>query len=119
MTLTLSLLKIPVTDLSRATSFYSEALGLEAVFTSVEYGWTQFDGPGPGLALYVPGKGGGDRAPGGSLDFHLASDSLDALLERAAAVAPDASIHANADGSRSLEFTDPDGNVVKIMGNDT
>lgn len=115
MTLALDLVKIPVSDLQRAVSFYEAALDLRAGFVSEKYGWAQLDGASISFALYTPGQGGGNRTPGGTVDFHLSHDRLDALQAMAATVAPDAIIHANADGSRSLEFTDPDGNLLKIM----
>ena len=115
MRLELDLIKLPVTDIPRSVAFYETALNLTAEFSSAEYGWAQMGGASFALALYVPGKGGGDRGPGGSVDFHLSFDDLEALHAQVRAVAPDAGIHANDDGSRSLEFTDPDGNVLKVM----
>ena len=116
MTLTLSTLKIPVGDLARSVAFYEAALGLKSLFVSEEFGWAQMDGADIPLALYVPGKGGGESPLGRGLDFQLAHDDLDALAETVRSVAPGAKIFTNADGSRSLEFTDPDGNLIKIMG---
>lgn len=116
MTLGVALLKLPVSDLVASIRFYEKALGLQAKTVAEEYGWAQLDGVTVPLALYVPGKGGGNRTAGGTVDFHLSSNRLDALLDQARQVAPDAAVHENADGSRSLEFTDPDGNVVKVMG---
>lgn len=113
--LTPVLLKIPVSDLARSVSFYEQAFGLRAVFVAEQYGWGQMEGAGIGFALYVPGKGGGDRHPGGSVDFHLAHADLESLLVQVQGSAPDAAIMANDDGSRSLEVEDPDGNVLKIM----
>ncbi len=115
MTLALDLVKIPVTDLSTSVSFYEAALGLRAAFVSDEYGWAQLDGASFAFALYVPDRGGGGRPLGGTVDFHLSHDRLDTLHAGAAKAAPDAAIHTNADGSRSLEFSDPDGNIVKVM----
>jgi len=110
-----ALLKVPVTDINRAVGFYEDALGLAARFVAAEYGWAQLDGASVAIALYVPGRGGGDRSPGGSVDFHLSHDRLDELLSTVRRAAPDAEIHDNDDGSRSLEFTDPDGNSIKVM----
>ena len=116
MPLHLALLKIPVSDLKRSVAFYELVLGCGADVVVEEFGWAQFSQPAPGLALYVAGSGGGDRPLGGSLDFHLAASDLDAMLEQVKSVAEDARIHQNADDSHSLEFADPDGNVLKIMG---
>lgn len=115
MALHVCLVKIPVTNLAASVAFYEKALGVTVAFASDEYGWAQLEGAGFPLALYVPGKGGGTRSPGGSLDVHLAHEEVDALAEQVRTVASDAKVHVNDDGSRSLEFTDPDGNVVKIM----
>jgi catechol 2,3-dioxygenase-like lactoylglutathione lyase family enzyme len=109
------LLKIPVTDLARAVAFYEDALPLKATVVADEYGWAQLDGASVALALYVPGMGGGDRTVGGTVDFHLHHPRLDDLLADARAAAPGATVHENADGTRSLELADPDGNVLKIM----
>ncbi|WP_299688998.1 VOC family protein [uncultured Tateyamaria sp.] len=114
MSLHLALLKVPVTDLATSVPFYAALLGQEADFVAEEYGWAQFGAPAPGLALYVPGKGGGDRASGGSLDFHLSAPDLDGVRNRIAALVT-AQIHENADGTRSLECEDPSGNGLKIM----
>jgi catechol 2,3-dioxygenase-like lactoylglutathione lyase family enzyme len=72
-----ALLKIPVTDIDRAVAFYHEAPGLAATFVAGEYGWAQLDGASVAIALYLPGKGGGNRSPGGSVDFHLTHNRLD------------------------------------------
>jgi predicted enzyme related to lactoylglutathione lyase len=110
-----ALLKVPVSDLHRARFFYEAAFGLQAKVVVETYGWAQLDGISVALALYVPGKGGGARAPGGSLDFHLTHPDLDELLERVRRVVPEAAIYENDDGSRSLELADPDGNLIKVM----
>ncbi|MEM7694834.1 MAG: hypothetical protein AAF318_10310 [Pseudomonadota bacterium] len=102
-------------ELAIATRFYERALGLTPVFVSEEYGWAQMEGAAIPLALYVPGNGGGDRQPGGTVDVHLSAQNLDEHIKTAKSVATDAAIHANADGSRSLEFTDPDNNIIRIM----
>jgi len=68
-----------------------------------------------GDALYVPGQGGGTRSPGGSVDFHLIHSQLDDLMNRVSSVIETATVYTNNDGSRSLEFLDPDGNEIKIM----
>lgn len=110
-----SLLKIPVRDLRASVTFYEQALGLQVEFAAEEYGWAQLDGASVALALYQPGRGGGHREPGGSVDFHLSHDRLDELLARVRAAGVKAVIHRNDDGSASLEFRDPDGNSLKIM----
>lgn len=110
-----ALLKVPVTDLVNSVAFYEQALGLQAQFVAEKYGWAQLDGATIALALYVPGKGGGDRTPGGSVDFHLHHPDLDALHGGLPQIAEHVGLHENDDGSRSLEFCDPDGNLIKVM----
>lgn len=110
-----NLLKIPVTDVGQAVRFYEAALGLSATVVVEQYGWAELDGASVPLALYVPGRGGGDRVPGGSVDFHLSHTDLDELLEQVRSVTATTEIHENDDGTRSLEFRDPAGNVVKVM----
>lgn len=115
--LSLAFLKIPVTDLNRAVTFYTNALPLKVAFAAEEYGWAQLEAGDLSLALYVPGKGGGNRTPGGSVDFQLHHPNVDELLATFKENLPDANaeIFENNDGSRSLEFTGPDGNELKIM----
>lgn len=115
--LELAFLKVPVSDLQRAVAFYTHALSLTAVFVAEEYGWAQLQDGALSLALYMPGKGGGNRQPGGSVDFQLAHPDIETLQSRIREHFPDgkAEIFSNDDGSRSLEFADPDGNELKIM----
>lgn len=113
----LALLKIPVSDVARALPFYRDALGFSEVFVVAEYGWAQLTAGDLPLALYVPGMGGGDRAPGGEVDFHLAVPDLEAWC--AAAVGRGASCPAGVergdDGSAFCVVVDPDGNRLRIM----
>lgn len=115
MTLDIALLKIPVSDLKASVVFYEAALGLQVSMIVEEFGWAQLDGASIAIALYLPSKGGGDRKAGGTVDFHLSHDRLDVLHEEARKTVPDATLHENADGSRSLEFSDLDGNIIKVM----
>jgi catechol 2,3-dioxygenase-like lactoylglutathione lyase family enzyme len=110
-----ALLKIPVSDLERGIAFYEQALGLAAKVVSVDHQWAQLDGASVAIALYAPGRGGGARTPGGSVDFHLTHDRLDELYARVRHVQADARLHDNDDGSRALEVRDPDGNGIKIV----
>lgn len=112
----IALIKVPVTDIDRSTTFYGALLDLKPAVQAPEFGWAHFEAEALTLALYVPGQGGGDRTPGGSVDFNLAVVDLGPVQARMADFAPDAAIHDNDDGSVSLELTDPDGNTLKIMG---
>ncbi|MEJ6395368.1 hypothetical protein V8J82_19055 [Gymnodinialimonas sp. 2305UL16-5] len=111
----LAALKIPVTDAERAIAFYRVLFDSDPVFEAEEFGWVQFMLSDLPVALYVPGKGGGHGVPGHDLDFHLGAEALPEILARIVPQAPDAALHNNADGSQSLELTDPDGNALKIM----
>jgi len=112
----LSLLKLPVTDVTASANFYREGLGFEQQFVAEEYGWAQFMAGEIPIALYKPGMGGGNRKPGGSVDFHLATAEIEALRDRLKQYDPaiKAEIFKNDDGSETLEFADPDGNEFKI-----
>jgi predicted enzyme related to lactoylglutathione lyase len=112
----LTLLKIPVSNIAVSAKFYGEALEFEQQFVAEQYGWAQFQAGDLSIALYKLGMGGGNRKPGGSVDFHLATANLEKLLERLKRYDPKlkAAIFKNDDGSETLEFADPDGNELKI-----
>jgi catechol 2,3-dioxygenase-like lactoylglutathione lyase family enzyme len=115
----LSLLKIPVSQITRSADFYREALGLEQQFAAEEYGWAQFQAGDLPLALYKPGMGGGDGKIGGSVGFHLSLppqrfDALAAdLIKRGCLV--ENKVHRGDDGTTFIEVRDPDANLMKIM----
>ncbi len=111
----LGLLKVPVSDIDRACAFYSVLLDRAPDVRVPEYGWAHFALPDLTLALYVPGKGGGDRPPGGSVDFHLTHPDPEVVLDRLRPLQRDAAMHKNDDGSLSLDCRDPDGNGLRIM----
>ncbi|QBF29767.1 VOC family protein [Thalassococcus sp. S3] len=104
--------KIPVPDLETVLPFYRALIGGSPQFEAVEYGWVQLTDD---LALYVPGMGGGDGVSGHDTDFHLGHPDLKDLLARLSPLSKDAALHDNADGSQSLEVSDPAGNRLKIM----
>jgi len=112
----LTLLKIPVSDIAASARFYRDGIGFEQEFIVEEYGWAQFKAGDLSVALYKPGMGGGNRTPGGSVDFHLATSDLHQLQERLKRCDPNLKIgiFKNDDGSETLEFSDPDGNELKI-----
>lgn len=113
--LSLSLLKIPVSNIARSVTFYRDVLGFEEQFVVAEYGWAQFQinavPSALSLALYVPSQGGGDRTMGGSVDFHFSTPNLEALFTQG----KEAESQTGADGTRFVEVTDPDGNLLKIV----
>lgn len=101
-----------VSDLSRATAFFRDALGLPEAIRSEEFEWTEFDCGNVTLALrgnsLSPGETGGGR-------IALAVPDID---EAWAELAGYGLVSGNAirdDGCcRSFEVRDPDGNVVII-----
>lgn len=112
----IAMIKVPVADIDRAAPFYTALLGLEPAVQAPEFGWAHFEAEALTLAIYVPGMGGGDRDPGGSVDFNLAAVDLSDVRDRISALGVTANIFDNDDGSVSLEVPDPDGNLIKIMG---
>ncbi|MEM8811428.1 MAG: VOC family protein [Pseudomonadota bacterium] len=113
----LAFLKLPVRDLKRAVNFYEAVFDMELDYVAEEYGWALLEGDQLSLALYVPGKGGGNREPGGSVEFQLLHPDVAALHAVLHQEFPGskAGLHDHDDGARSLEFTDPEGNEVKIL----
>lgn len=113
----LSLLKIPVTDIGVSAAFYRDKLGFEQQFVVEEYGWAQFRAGIVPLALYVPGMGGGDRTPGGSVDFQLEGPDLIgyAMLLENRGVDIGEGVMESGDDGYFLEVSDPDGNVLKFV----
>lgn len=116
---TLSLLKIPVTEIENSVRFYRDSLGLGEQFVVADYGWAQLVAGELLLALYKPGMGGGDGRIGGSVGFHLAlpHDQFDALasrLQEQAHLVKD-EIHQGDDGNTFIDVRDPDGNILKII----
>jgi len=115
----LSLLKIPVTEINRSVAFFRDFLGLKEEFVADEYGWAQLSAGNLSLALYVPGKGGGEGTVGGSVGFHLtlAAPEFDALSSDllARGVLGEGRVHQGNDGTTFIDVVDPDGNVLKIL----
>ena len=107
--------KIPVSDISRATAFYRDKLGFTVEFEAEEYGWASISRNGAQLGLYVPGMGGGTRAPGGSIDFTFVVADLvgyrEAIRSSGAEVGE---IQDTDDGMKVLDIVDPDGNELVV-----
>lgn len=105
--------KIPVHDITIATKFYRDQLGFIILFEAEEYGWASIEKDGINLGLYVTGKGGGTRQPGGSIDFSFALTELDsyhATLKTNGVTVSD--IITTNDGLQLFELVDPSGNEL-------
>ncbi len=113
---TIGLVKIPVTDFARATTYYREVLGLEEEFAVEEYGWAQYRVGGAPLCLYVEGKGGGDGAAGGDTGLHLAVADAHALFGTLSGRGIETLHGMEESDDESVFFTvrDPDGNTFKV-----
>lgn len=115
--LSLQMLKIPVSDIEKSVLFYRDVLGFKEEFVAEQYGWAQFSIGDLPLALYVPGLGGGNGQVGGSVGFHFKTDDLETLYadyQAKGANIPDGIFQGN-DGSAGIDVYDPDGNIIKIM----
>ena len=105
--------RIPVSDISNATAFYRDKLGFTVDFEAEEFGWASLSRHGAGVGLYVPGKGGGTRNPGGSIDFSFVITDFDdyhATLENNEVNVGE--IVATNDGIHVFDVVDPDGNEI-------
>ncbi|MGH7142751.1 MAG: VOC family protein [Planctomycetota bacterium] len=113
---TIGLIRIPVSDLNRAVTFYRDVIGMEVEDVLDDYGYAHLMAGTLGIGLYVPGLGGGDRKPGGTLDFQLEVDNIRHLYERLRgrkALIPEG-IFQSDDGTHCLELIDPDGNILLL-----
>jgi len=119
MKYTLSLLKIPVSNVSVSKTFYITVLKFKQVFFSEIYGWAQLQCGDIELALYEPNKGGGNRQVSGDVDFHLRlnSDDFEKLAQELLKldVLKDQMIHQGNDKTYFVEVVDPDNNIIKII----
>ncbi|NUN49493.1 MAG: VOC family protein [Candidatus Brocadiae bacterium] len=110
------LVKIPVTDLGRAATFYREVLGLPEEFAVPAYGWAQYSTEGVPLCLYISGRGGGNGKPGSCDSVHLvvrdAKESRAGILQRGG---QPTDVVQSDDGGAFFEVQDPDGNTIKFM----
>jgi catechol 2,3-dioxygenase-like lactoylglutathione lyase family enzyme len=114
----LSVLKIPVSDINKSADFYRDTLKFKLEYVAEKYHWAQLSAGELPLALYEPGKGGGDAKIGGSTGFHLAlvPQQFDALasdlLKRGVLV--ENQVQHSASGSTFVQVRDPDGNILNV-----
>ncbi len=113
------MLKIPVSDIQKSARFYEKKLGFRLEFVAPEYGWAQMQAGEIPVALYQPGKGGGKRQIGGSVDFHLslAGNEFDQVAKQMGeeGLLVEDRIHQGADGTTFIEIYDPDRNELKVF----
>ncbi len=115
--ITLHMVKIPVYDVAKSVTFYRDMVGLREDFVVEEYGWAQLSAGDFPIALYEPGKGGGQGIVGGCDSLHFRLSDLTAILERLtqAGFKKDDILHKSNDGSTFVEINDPDGNTIKVI----
>jgi predicted enzyme related to lactoylglutathione lyase len=113
----IGLVKIPVADFNRATTYYRQTLGLVEEFAVEEYGWAQYSVGGAPLCLYVTGQGGGTGEPGGDCGIHLVVEDAGALHVALSARGADllGDLSEGDDGTVSFDVRDPDANVIRVM----
>ena len=101
---------LPVTDMSRAVSFYGETLGLEV--TEHDGDWTEIDANGLKIGLNSSESPAGDG--GAAIAFQPEGD-IEAEVERlkgAGVEFPDGI--ADQPWGRIVTFKDPDGNDLQL-----
>ncbi len=107
----ISTLMVSVQDMNSAVGFYRDVLGLPLQVES--QAWSQFD-IGNGTILGLHGGGTGDARSGWLPSF--AVDDIrnvrEQVLGGGSTIARD--FH-NTPGGVTLEFTDPDGNVIGVI----
>jgi len=107
-----------VSDMSRAVSFYRDALGLPLRFESPE--WTEFETDGATLALHrtsestgAPGES--PRSQAGSCRPGLRVPNLDSFhLRMVEKKVPCLEPPKEVFGSRVAQYVDPDGLVISV-----
>ena len=117
MSLDISLVKIPVSNVEAAAPFYRDVLGLAQEFVVGDFGWAQFSAGNLQLALYEPTKGDGATPAGTSDHIHFCTFDAEGFKDRLrdAGMTPLDYIQKSADGTVFFELRDPDGNVFRIF----
>ncbi len=105
-------LRVPVRDLAAARDFWTALLGRPPAEEAPDGRSARYHVDGLDLDLFVAADG--TSRPRGALDFELDHDDLGKLQARLPQDAA-AEIRKTADGGRSLEAIDPDGNRVTVV----
>ncbi len=107
----ISTLMVSVQDMTRAVGFYRDVLGLPLQVESPA--WSQFD-IGHGTILGLHSGGAGDARSGWLPSFAVddVKNVRERVLDGGATIARD--FH-DTPGGVTLEFTDPDGNVIGVI----
>ena len=82
MKVSLTGFKIPVDNLDDAIEFYTEKLFFSLLFREDSFGWATVQLENQNVGLYIPGKGGGDRTVGGTVDFSFLIDDFQKYFEK-------------------------------------
>ena len=106
--------RVPVTDIGRATDFYGRVLGLQKNPNSPDEDWIEFEAGNVTLAVMTPHTHGYEFAPlpPGSLAFRVPDvDAAKAKLEAAGVQCGDV---WDSGVCRGASFKDPDGNAILL-----
>ena len=116
-TISICLLKVPVSDLDASVAFYTNLFGIEPDFAVTEYGWAQFTVGALPFCLYQEGKGGGRGQAGSSDAIHFAVPDVAAAFARltGAGLAVPGGVETSASGGAFFDVEDPDGNLFKFV----
>lgn len=100
-----------VTDIDRALTFYTGALGIEA---GPRYGdWQEMSVPGP-VRFALHGASPGERSVNAVVSFLVAN--LDQAMADLSAKGVESTVGVTETGrARFAEYADPDGNLVHIL----
>ena len=114
MKVSLTGFKIPVDNLDDAVEFYTEKLFFSLLFREDSFGWATVQLENQNVGLYTPGKGGGDRTVGGTIDFSFLIDDFQNYFQKVKEQTKDVSsdVITTADNLKIFETTDPSGNVI-------
>jgi predicted enzyme related to lactoylglutathione lyase len=113
----LELVQVPVGDIDRAKSFYTEKLGFSADIDarpSDDVRFVQLTPPGSACSIALTG-GVHQMAPGSLAGLQLVVDSADAARETLLAAGVDVGEVEEFPWGRFVFLTDPDGNAWSVQ----